>query len=192
MLWFSTPRIGPILFTLTFWNIGGFSQEMRKLGSYLIILLILTAYGRCVADQFGMLHTTNTSCCQVTCDEVSHCDSIEDTDSEHSEHQDNSDDEEKPNSPIPSSPCQLCLILSSDSMLVGDQLEIPSPIILDISPASTFWNFYSSSEAPTRSQLRFTTLDLPPSGHPDTPTEQRSRLQRIVAKTTPVRGPSTA
>ncbi len=165
---------------------------MRKLGSYLIILLILTAYGRCVADQFGMLHTTTASCCQVTCDEISHCevgDTPEGDHSENSEHQKNSDGQDQPNPP---SPCQLCLILSSDSMLMGDQLEIPSPIILDITSISTSYTFYTSPEAFLGIRLCFKTPDLPLSDHPDTPAEQRSRLQRIDAKTTPVRGPSIA
>jgi len=164
---------------------------MRKLGSYLIILLILTAYGRCVADQFGMLHTTTASCCQVTCDEISHCEVSGDaTESDHSKNSEHQEDSEGQNQPNPPSPCQLCLILSSDSMLMGDQLEIPSPIILDIASLSTSYTFCTSPE--TLIGLRLCFKDLPPSGHPDTPAEQRSRLQRIVAKTTPVRGPSIA
>ena len=170
---------------------------MRKLGSFLVILLILTAYGRCVADQFGMLHTTTASCCQVTCDEISHCelngevssDATEDDHSENPEHQEDSDGQNQPKPPTPSSPCQLCLILSSDSMLVGDQLEIPSPIILDITSVSTF---FTSLEDLLGSRLYFITPDLTQSDHPDMPAEQRSRLQRIVAMATPVRGPSIA
>jgi hypothetical protein len=184
---------------LTFWNIGGFCEEMRKLGSYLIILLILTAYGRCVADQFGMLHTTTASCCQVSCDEISHCgvsevnsDATEGDHSENSEHQEDSDGQDQPKPPSQPAPCQLCLILSSDSMLMGDQLEIPSPIILDITSLSSSSTFCTSPAAFLGIRLCFKTPDLPLSDHPDTPAEQRSRLQRIVAKTTPVRGPSIA
>ncbi len=164
---------------------------MRKLCSYLVILLILTAYGRCVADQFGMLHTTTASCCQVICDEANHCnidgDVGNDTSgNEHSEHQEDSDEQDQP------APCQLCLILSSDSILMGDQLEVPAPIILDITSLSTTYIFCTSPEALIGIRLRFTTPDLTQSDHPDTPAEQRSRLQRIVAKMTPVRGPSIA
>ena len=169
---------------------------MRKLGSYLIILLIITAYGRCVADQFGMLHTTTASCCQVSCDEISHCevsgDATEDDHSENPEHQEDSDGQDQPKPPTPSSPCQLCLILSSDSILMGDQLEIPSPVILDITSLPTSSTFCNSPETFLGIRLCFKTPDLPLSDHPDTPAEQRSRLQRIVAKTTPVRGPSIA
>lgn len=155
---------------------------MRKLGSYLIILLLLTAYGRCVADQFGILHTTEASCCQVTCNESDHC---EDTTDKHSDDSDHSEDSEEP------APCPLCVILSSDSMLLQDALELPSPSFLDLDSPFTFHSIWgTTSEDILGRRIDCFAPSLHLSDRPDPPAEQRSRLQRIVAKTTPVRGPS--
>ena len=150
---------------------------MRKLGSYLLILIFLTAYGRCVADQFGMLHTSETACCAIACDAVDHCG---DTQDKQPENQDNQDDP---------APCQLCFILNSDSMLLDDGIEIPAPTFSEITPLSSLHN---SLENLFGGQPPSFSPGLPSSDHPDPPAEQRSRLQRIVAKTTPVRGPSIA
>ncbi len=156
---------------------------MRKLGSCLIILLFLTAYGRCMADQFGMLDTAKTSCCQATCNELDPCGSPKDTDDTRPGSPEHPENKEQP------SPCHLCLIISSDSMLLQDGVKIPSPTLLDVSPLFTF--------APTWHELfgarphRFALAPLVPVP-PKLPTEQSSRLQRLAAKTTPVRGPAMA
>jgi len=150
---------------------------MRKLGSYLLILIFLTAYGRCVADQFGMLHTSETSCCVSVCDASDHC---EDSQSGHPE---NSDSQEIP------TPCQLCFILDSDSMLLEDGFELPTPSFLDV---SDFFTFCTTLDDLLRSRALLFSSDLTLSDHPDPPAEQRSRLLRTNAKTTPVRGPSIA
>jgi hypothetical protein len=150
---------------------------MRKFGSYLLILIFLTAYGRCVADQFGMLHTSETSCCVSICDTNDHC---KETQNDHSE---DSDSQEIP------TPCQLCFILDSDSMLLEDSFEIPTPSFLDI---SNFFTFCTTLDDLLRSRELLFSSDLTLSDHPNPPTEQRSRLLRTTAKTTPVRGPSIA
>lgn len=156
---------------------------MRKIGSCLIILLLLTAYGRCMADQFGMLHTTTTSCCQTTCDELDHCVSPKNTDDTQPGSPEHPDNEEEP------SPCHLCLILSNDSMLLEDGVKIPSPTLLDVAPLFTF--SITSHEFLGARPNRFSLEPLGPEP-PKPPTEQSARLRRIVAKTTPVRGPSIA
>ena len=148
---------------------------MSKLGSYLIILVLLTAYGRCVADQFGMLHTSKASCCTTVCDAPEHC--LE-TESDHSD-----GDSDAP------APCQLCFILDSDSMLIEDGLEIPTPNLLEL---SDFLLFAKPLDDLFRSDTTSFSPDLKLSGYSDPPAEQRSRQMRIDAKTTPVRGPSNA
>ena len=151
---------------------------MRKLGSYLVILLLITAYGRCMADQFGVLHTTDSSCCQVTCAAESHCEDETPSDESHSEESDESTDEP--------APCQLCFILSGDSILLGDSIDIPSPSVLELTPAL----FNSGLDNFLGKGIAYLDLDQPTAEHPDHPEEHRSRLQRTVAKSTPVRGPS--
>lgn len=151
---------------------------MRKLGSFLVILLLITAYGRCMADQFGVLHTTDSSCCQVTCGAESHCEDEGPSDENHSEDSDKSTDEP--------APCQLCFILSSDSILLGDYIDIPSPTVLELNPII----FNSGLDRLLSKGLAFLDLNQPTVEHSDPPEEHRSRLQRIVAKSTPVRGPS--
>jgi len=157
---------------------------MRKLGSFLVILLLITAYGRCMADQFGVLHTTDSSCCQVTCSAESHCAEEAPADASHSKEAENveesNDPTEKP------APCQLCFILSSDSILLGDSIDIPAPTLLEITPAL----FNSGLGNLLGKGIATLNLDQPPAEHPDPPEEHRSRLQRIVAKLTPARGPS--
>jgi hypothetical protein len=168
-------------FQLDFMVISLRLPPMRKLGSFLVILLLITAYGRCVADQFGVLHTTDSSCCQVTCSADSHCAEEATADAPHSEDSEASDDStEEP------APCQLCFILSSDSILLGDSIDIPAPKVLELVPAL----FNSGLDNLLGKGIATLNLDQPPAEHPDPPEEHRSRLQRIVAKLTPARGPS--
>lgn len=149
---------------------------MRKLGSYFVILLLITAYGRCMADQFGVLHSTDSSCCQVTCNAESHCADEPPSD----DHDSESEESDEP------TPCQLCFILSSDSILLGDSIDVPSPTLLELTPAF----FHSGLGNFSDNGLTVLDLDQPTADHPDPPEEHRSRLQRTVAKLTPVRGPS--
>ena len=141
---------------------------MRKLGSLLVILLLLTAYGRCVADQLGTLHMTGASCCQTSCSTDDH-----------------SGDEDGGHQDDPEQPCQLCSILSGGSMLLEDGLVLPAPTLVELIPlcAARFSLDAFPPEIP---------WDLTRSDHPAPPDEQLTRLRRIVAKTTPVRGPSIA
>ena len=151
---------------------------MRKLGSFFVILLLITAYGRCMADQFGVLHTTDSSCCQVTCSAESHCEDEIPSDDPGSEESEESTDEP--------APCQLCFILSSDSVLLGDGIDVPSPTVLELTPVI----FNSGLDRLLGKGIAFLDLDQPTADHPDPAEEHRSRLQRIVAKRHPVRGPS--
>ncbi|MCP5536708.1 MAG: hypothetical protein H7A51_10840 [Akkermansiaceae bacterium] len=158
---------------------------MRKIGSYLIILVFLTAYGRCVADQFGMLHNSEASCCVTLCDVAAHCPTAGEDHPADTGHPDSEapDDREQP------APCQLCFILGSDSMLLEDGLQLPSPTLLEL---SDFFSFTATLDDILRAHGTSLTRELTPSGYPDPSAEHRSRLMRIGAKTTPVRGPSLA
>lgn len=167
---------------------------MRKLGSLLVILLLLTAYGRCVADQLGVLHTTASSCCQAVCDQADHCQTSEANlsddsccGSDHDKGHDHSEESEpeEPNSEDPA-PCGLCLIISSDSMLLNDDVKVPTPTLLELS-SLFFMPTLNGLLDQSRPNLN---LDNSPSEHPDPPAEHRSQLRRILVKTTPVRGPS--
>ncbi|GEM_PF-1008073 len=172
---------------------------MRKLGSLLVILLLLTAYGRCVADQLGVLHSSESSCCQVVCDQADHCKTkaspceaspSEESNCAHSQdhNHDSHSDEPEPEEPQPNEtdPCGLCVILSSDGMLLSDNIKVPTPTLLEISPLF----FVTTLNGLLDKSLLFTHLEDSPTEHPDPPAEHRSQLRRIIAKTTPVRGPS--
>lgn len=171
---------------------------MRKLGSFLVILLLITAYGRCVADQLGMFPSTATSCCQVTCSEPAHCNpgpsnhQDRQPDHEHShgqapcesDHEEHGHEEHQPTPEDP--PCQLCFILDSDSMIQGETLRVPTPPILELRPLF----YFSTMDGPFHPDHPTNTLESPPGDHSDPPAELRSQMQRMAAKTTPVRGPS--
>lgn len=179
--------------------------QVRKLASFLVILLLITAYGRCVADQLGVLHTTGSTCCQVVCGGPDHCDpdveqptqdhehhehSTEEhaCDTGHGEERNNSNgsqdkDQDKEESPAP---CQLCSILDSDSILQGESIKIPSPSLFELKPLF----YFSAFDVLIQPVRPVTSLDKPLSNHPDTPVEQCSQIRRTIAKTTPVRGPS--
>lgn len=158
---------------------------MRKLGSYLVILIFLTAYGRCVADQLGMLHTSGTSCCQTLCDDIldtcGHCPDDEKATVQQADQPSNHEDQETPK------PCQLCFILKSDSMLIEDGIKVPTPVFHE---QTDFLRLATSVENPMRA-FRFcfkreqVLLD-----HPDPLTEQGYDILRFIIKMTPVRGPS--
>lgn len=142
----------------------------------MIILFLLIAYARCVADQFGMLHTTEASCCQVVCQE-NHCSDIEtEQPDEHSSEQ----DEETP------SPCQLCMIISTDGATFDAGIKVPSPQVLDLKALTAFAVLFDS-------ELRLRSTEELPSltDHDRPPEAQLSEWLCVVSKAMPVRGPST-
>ena len=148
--------------------------SVKTIGSYLIILLLISAYGRCLADQMGMLNNSASACCQVSCFD-SDLSELE----PHNDHPGQQEDNKKP-------PCQLCIILDSDSLLLQDGLEIPSlsPYSVDI-----LWDNHFAQE------LRFIhtpqpSVELTSHGFEETVQEQRSLQLRTAAKALPVRGPS--
>ena len=166
---------------------------MRKLGSLLIMLLLLTAYGRCVADQLGVLHSSASACCQVTLSQADHCESETDEqntchsdgDSNHESHPEESTPEEPETEPE-TEPCGLCAILQSDGMLLNDGLKVPSPIVLELSHLF----FTTTLDGLLDKSHTIINLENSTSEHPDPPAEHRSKLRRTIAKTTPVRGPA--
>jgi len=160
------------------------SLTMRKFGSFLVILLILTAYGRCVADQYGALHMTGSACCQTVCCGDSHCESKEVESAEN--HTDSKNSNHSEESPEDQDPCQLCLILSNDAMLQGDNVKVPTPSFLEL----TSIHFLTTLENLFSKGFLTPQLDLLPDEPSSPPAEHRSQLRRVIAKTTPVRGPS--
>lgn len=156
-------------------------EVMQKLGSILIVLLFITAYGRCVADGLGALQASEASCCPEVSMTVEVSDSHDHDVSSESEHPGEKD------SPAP---CQLCFILSNDSLIVnGGDIELPSPTfqdVLDLAIAGIILDHL------TEVRLDLLSADLTVSDFPNLSDEQRSLLQRIAVKTTPVRGPSIA
>lgn len=158
---------------------------MHKLGSILIVLLFFTAYGRCVADGFGMLHASNASCCQ----EIIKTDVVNDCHEDDCHEEENSHEPEHPEEQSPT-PCQLCFILSSDSMLPsGGDIDLPSPIFKEILPLLISC---ITLDFLTGNQFDLQSTDLVLSDFPELSDELRSRIQRIAIKATPVRGPSLA
>ncbi|BDS05740.1 hypothetical protein NT6N_07800 [Oceaniferula spumae] len=160
---------------------------MQKLGSILVITLLLIAYGRCVSDQYGILHTTKASCCQTICTALSHCnDHAEDSCT--ADHDSDQQDGEHNNEENPA-PCQLCFILSNDSMVVENGVKIPCPALSDFNPAFDFGTDLDSLIGRISSLLA---TDLHFVDLPDPPAELSSLYRCMVMKTTPVRGPSIA
>lgn len=159
---------------------------MQKVGSLLVITLLLVAFGRCVADQYGMLHTTDASCCQTICTtDTHHADDEADNDcNDSSEHQ----QEEHNNEDTPA-PCQLCSILKNDSMQIEPATKVPYPIISDFYPVFDFG--LSMDSLLSRISCQVSSCDLI-TELPDPPAELDSLFRCLVAKTAPVRGPSIA
>jgi hypothetical protein len=155
---------------------------VRKLGSCLVILLFLTAYGRCVADQLGMLHASDSACCRTVCEDVTCPDSLgPDIRPCETEPSGNHGQEEVP------TPCQLCFILDSDSMQVEGSIKIPAPVFSELnSPPGLF----SSGDAIVRPLRRCIREDLQLLDDCDVDTGQRCLPLRLRMKICPVRGPS--
>lgn len=176
---------------------------MRQLGSYLIILLFITAYGRCIADQLGSLHQSGAAaCCQTNCSDSTHCTPVSDCTDQHEHdtspsecpgvptsgesHPHNHGGEESPDPPTQAPPCQLCIILDSDSIIQADPLKVPSPLLTEL---NSLLHVYPPLTILHREMLS-NLLEQDPAQHPLPPAEQRSKRQRIDTRTTPVRGPS--
>ena len=158
---------------------------VRKLGSYLLILIFLTAYGRCVADQLGMLHSSDTSCCQTVCEDVSdlcgYCPDSGKPLSEQANEPANNSDQQAP------TPCQLCFILDSDSMFIENGIKMPAPIFHELADPLCF----STSVDGNTPSLQFSLhQELTPRHHLEPATQRSSRLLRLSTKANPVRGPS--
>jgi len=158
---------------------------MRKLSSILVVLLLLTAYVRCVADGFGMLNASEASCCQ----EIIKTDVVNDCHEDDCHEEENSHEPEHPEEQSPT-PCQLCFILSSDSMLPsGGDVDLPSPIFKEILP---LYVSCITLDFLTGNQFDLQSADQILSDFPELSDDLRHRMQRIAIKTTPVRGPSIA
>ncbi len=95
---------------------------MRKLASYLLTLLFIIAYGHCMAEQLGALHNSDTRCCAPVCQTSDHCSA----DDGHHHDQENNDTPDEP------TPCQLCFILKTDSVLLQDGVKVPAPVIIEL------------------------------------------------------------
>jgi len=159
-------------------------MAMRKLGSILVIMLLLIAYGRCVSDQFGMLHTSDASCCQTICTAVTHCSDVAEACHDHSDSEDNDhNNEEKP------APCQLCFILDNDSIMIQDGIKIPSPTLANFIP---IFDFGTDLDLLFSRTSGLTSTDFQLEDLPDPPAELCSLYLSLVTKTAPVRGPSIA
>lgn len=152
---------------------------MLRPGSLLVIFLLLIAYGRCVADQFGILHASEASCCQVVCQDE-HC---TDEDNTSTGGHDSQPGEEDP------APCQLCMIISADGATFDASIKVPSPTVYDISD-STF--FVMLSGHPSGQHSRAETLELPPYRDHAPPNTLASQWLQVVSRVFPVRGPSMA
>lgn len=141
------------------------------------MLLLITAYGRCLADQMGALQNSGAACCQTT--QPSCCDTH---DSETTSHDDESNHEENDEG----TPCPLCLILSSDSLLLQESLEIPSlsPYCINI-----LWDDLFIKE-PRFNKIPQLDLAISITGNHDPSQTHLVQQQRITAKFHPVRGPS--
>ena len=168
---------------------------VRKVGSYLIILVFLTAYGRCMTDQLGMLHASNIACCQTICENLTEenttkpCDDCPDLLEADPDETNATGKHEVPETPKVPTPCQLCFILDSDSMLVEHGIKLPAPVFYELAkPLGLI-----SSTDDVLHALRFYILEeLLPTEHCAAVIDHRSLPLRLRIKTTPVRGPSIA
>lgn len=164
---------------------------MRQTGSFLIMFLLLIAYGRCVADQFGMLHTNEASCCQVVCQD-DHCSDLDAASSHQTDHESHEDHEHHQNhgpEPEEPAPCHLCLIISMDGATFDGNIKVPTPQILESLDHNFFITLldHALGLLPPKA-----TLELPSYHDSGPPVEQMSQRLRIVSKALPVRGPSVA
>lgn len=147
------------------------------------MLAFLTAYGRCVADQLGILHTSGTSCCMVVCEKnQSSCQQCPDEHPADPSQAPVSEDNQDPK------PCQLCIIIDTDGVVSSGEVKIPIPNLHDYRDnpdysllIATLAGIDPAAAAP---------LELRPSADP--PGIARAHLQRILCRVTPIRGPSMA
>ena len=157
---------------------------VRKLCSYLLILTFFTAYGRCVADQLGILHTSGTACCTVVCEDVDRsCVQCPEPEAAETQQPHLPADQEEPK------PCQLCFILDSDSVVLGAEMKMPTPHFHD-SPDALAYTLFSAHTL--HADFGVSDFVLRSSGQPGPAIEQHSRLLLTCSKANPVRGPSVA
>lgn len=150
-------------------------------------MVFLTAYGRCVTDQLGMLHASNSSCCQTVCEQLAEsCEYCPDDlpMAARPDEKKSSGNHEKQELPTP---CQLCFILNSDGMLVESGIKIPSPVFYELTNSP---GLVPSMDGIVHHLLVLLHEELLPMDFRDPATGQHSLPLRLRVKTTPVRGPS--
>lgn len=160
-------------------------EDVRKWCSLLLMLSFLTAYGRCVADQLGILHGSGTSCCVVICEDIEDsCIQCPDETSPAATQPHLPEDNQEPK------PCQLCIIIDADGVVTAEEVRVPSPQFEDHPD--------KQNTSPRCGQIRGvgSAATGPPhltlSDHTGQPGEQRAHLLRTLCKALPIRGPSMA
>ncbi len=158
-------------------------QTVRKWCSLLLMLSFLTAYGRCVADQLGILHASGTSCCIIVCEDAqSSCVECPDETSPGSTQPQPPEENQEPK------PCQLCIIIDLDGAVTVEEVRVPAPHFEDHpdkqNPSSLCGQLRGIDSAAT-GPPHLTPSD--PMGHPG---DQRAQLLRTLCKALPIRGPS--
>ena len=122
-------------------NINSLVQQFRAI---FMLLVFLTSFGRCWAEQYGLLNGSDWACCpskvsaSFTEEQVAPAD--------HHEHSHNHDDDhdcnheevpkdnhpEHPSVPLPSpgddSPCEICNLIDSGFTTLFSSIDIPEPI----------------------------------------------------------------
>lgn len=152
---------------------------MRRAGSLLVMLLLLIAYGRCVADQSGILHTSGASCCQVVCEDAQCADAEP---AHHGGH------EPGPGGEQPA-PCQLCQIISTDGATFDGSIKVPAPQVaapLDSADFARLIDHILALSTAAETDVRLTAPRVRP------PDIQTSQWLLAASRTAPVRGPSLA
>lgn len=149
---------------------------MRQVRATILLLLFIATFGRCFAEQYGLIANSALACCVevVACCEAEHPAHHDEDDPAHHE------DEETPD-------CPVCVLIDNNALVTAAAADLPAP---SYALASSFfvldeWN----------ANLLDPILDHPDPGSGNTPSPPPRlslSLTELVLFSAPVRGPSMA
>jgi hypothetical protein len=139
---------------------------MRQVKATILLILFIATFGRCFAEQYGVLGDTDLACC------VEHnecCEGEESADHE---------DEETPE-------CPVCVLIDSSALVGNSPGELAPPVY---SLASTF--FAVDAWSPGIPDLLLERCDSGEERIPSPPPRLSVSLRELVLYSAPVRGPT--
>lgn len=171
--------------SLRFEVFSNISIHVQQLRASFMLLVFLTSFGRCWAEQCGLLAGSNWACCPIEASAHGSHGHLAPDGCDHDSPEHPHEDENIPlRSPGEGPPCEVCELIQSGFIGLSSSLEIPAPIfsLVEI-PWFSQWSVFNLS-------LRNNCLDEPLVYGPPDDLSSISTSRLVTSTTVSVRGPN--